>query len=137
MVLLAAASSDFFRGVFAFGATLSVLSYGDSSCVPESASEQEQRLRTPAFFFADIRTPTVMIEGSIQGNGPYDIPSEYLGNAPISTVIVPGTTHFSVLRPGSQVVAKAILRDSGEQANVGITAAAILKQMSGSLNQAN
>ncbi len=137
MVLLAAASSDFFRGIFAFGATLSVLSYGDASCVPESASEQEQLLRTPAFFFADVKTPTVLVEGAIEGNGPYDIPSEYLGNAPISTVIVPGATHFSVLRPGSQVVAEAILRDSGEQPKFGITAEAILKQMSGSPNQAN
>ncbi|MBL4633797.1 MAG: prolyl oligopeptidase family serine peptidase [Kofleriaceae bacterium] len=136
MVLLAAASSDFFRGVFAFGATLSVLSYGDSSCVPESASEQEQLLRTPAFFFQDVTTPTVLIEGAMEGNGPYEIPSEFLGNAPISTVIVPGTTHFSVLRPGSQVVAEAILRDTREQPSFRITAEAIAKQMSGETDHA-
>lgn len=136
MVLLAAASSDFFRGVFAFGPTLSVLSYGDSSCVPESAGVQEQLLRTPAFFFRDVKTPTILVEGA-EGNGPYGILSEDLGDAPISTVIVPGTDHFSVLRPASEVVAEAILRDSGEQPNFQITAEAIVKQMSGNPDQAN
>ncbi|MCP4448863.1 MAG: hypothetical protein GY811_26545 [Myxococcales bacterium] len=79
-----------------------------------------------------MKTPTFIVEGSSEGNGPYDVPSELQGKAPISTTIVPGATQFSVLRPGSEVVAAAIIDNTEEQSNIRITAAAIASRLKAS-----
>ena len=127
MAVLVAVSSDAFRGVFAFGPALGALVYHHESC-PTDLSDIEGKLRTAAYFLRDIKTPTYLIEGE-SGNGPYYVPSEFKGDAPITTIIVPDADHFSVLRPGSEVVVDSILADKGASAAFSISAAAITARM--------
>jgi acetyl esterase/lipase len=127
MAVLVAVSTDVFRGIFAFGPVLGAGEYGVESC-PNYSNEREAKLRTAAYFLRDIKTPTFLIEGE-DGNGPYDIPPEFKGDAPITTVLVPNADHFSVIRPGSEVVVAAIQADTGETASLPISVTAIVKRM--------
>lgn len=110
VALLVAATTDRFAGVFAFGAIDDPWEYGNSSCVPEYVSDEERAIRAPIHFVDEIRTPTWIIEGAVQSNGPA---AEALyaarESAPIELILVPELDHFSVLAPGTEVVAESIL----------------------------
>jgi alpha/beta superfamily hydrolase len=128
MALLAAASTDFFRSIFSLGPVLNVLRYGEHSCIPRHASAQEVMLRTPARFLKEVKTPTFIIEGS-RGNGPYDLSRKLIGRAPISATIVPGTDHFTVIRPASEVIVAAIRADRGKRPSIALSARAIIARI--------
>jgi hypothetical protein len=51
------------------------------------------------------------------------------GNAPITYLTIPDADHFSPLAPGIDVVAKAILADTGDKPAIRITADAIQAAM--------
>lgn len=74
-----------------------------------------------------ITTPTFLIEGEEMGNADsVDALHAAPGSAPIRKVLVPGLDHFSVLAPGTEVVAAAILADEGAGPDLRIDEAAIL-----------
>ena len=126
MVLLTAASTDRFRGIFGFGPVADVRQYGQHSCLPKGASKAETEPRGVLPFLREIVTPTVLIEGE-QGNAnvlPF-IERE-LGGAPVRIVVVPGATHFTAIAPGIDVVSKAILADTGPTARFDITPEQVL-----------
>lgn len=126
LALLAAASSTRFRAVFSFGPIGDVRDYGESGCLPRNVSDEEARARSPIAWLAEIATPTWVIEGSARGNaGAFPAMRRAAGRAPIDFLAVPGGTHFSVLRPGSEVVAKAIGGDTGKDCNINVRVEAI------------
>lgn len=113
LALLAAASTDKFRAVFAFGPVDDPRRYGEDGCLPaEGLAADEYRARAPLAWIGSIVTPTWIIEG-VAGN---IFAAKVLGdNAPKAVQVLPvsDADHFSVLRPGSELVARAILADTG------------------------
>lgn len=121
MVLLAAESSTRFRTVFAFGPVADPRQYGESSCVPRGASPEETRPRAPIEFLHEIATPTFIIEGE-SGNAPvFPMMKKRVGSAPIQFLTIPGATHFSELAASYDVLARAILADTGERPAIQVT----------------
>ncbi len=114
LVLLVAEMSPRFRAVFAFGPVASVRTYG-LPYLPRDAPPAELAVRVPSLYMHDIRSPTFVIEGGgTSGNSRSFAPlQQYVGNAPVRFVLVPDATHFSVLAPGTEAVARAILGDTG------------------------
>lgn len=130
MVLLAAASTDRFRAVFSFGPAGDVRQYGEHGCVPRSAPEKETKPRSPVYFMSEIVSPTIVIEGTQSDSGPhFAFFKKYVAHAPIQFVEVPGGTHFTVLAPGCEVLAKAILADTGKTPSFDVTGDAIRKKI--------
>jgi len=130
MVLLAAESTSRYRAVFAFGPVGDIRQYGSASCLPAGVSAAEAKARAPMDFLSEIVSPTFIIEGMKSGNGgvfPYL--RRKAGKADIHFVEVAGGTHFTTLRPGSEVIVKAILADTGPRPSLDITADAITLAM--------
>ena len=130
MVLLAAESTSRYRAVFAFGPVGDIRQYGASSCLPRGVSPAEARARAPVEFLSEIMSPTFIIEGMRSGNGGV-FPSlrRKAGRADIHFVEVDVGTHFTTLAPGCDVIAKAILADTGPRPALNITAEAIERAM--------
>ena len=130
MVLLAAESTSRYRAVFAFGPVGDMRNYGNSACMPAGSSEAEYKARAPMEYLSEIVSPTFIIEGMKGGNGAI-LPflRRKAGKADIHFVEVAGGTHFTTLAPGCDVIAKAILADSGPKPALDITAAAITAAM--------
>ncbi len=127
LALLVAASTDRFRAVFAFGPVEDPRAYPSSvRCLPAEVSAEEAAVRTPIHFVDEITTPTFMIEGAVEGNGgAIDALYGARGSAPLARVLVPGMNHFSVLAPGTEEVANAIVGDTSSTPQIRIDAAAI------------
>jgi acetyl esterase/lipase len=125
MVLLAAASTPRFRTVFAFGPVADPRQYGDSGCLPPNASDAEARPRAPIEFLHEIVTPTFIIEGAKGNAAILPLLQKRVGKAPITFLEIPDATHFSVLGPSCDVIAKSILADTGDKPAIGITVDAI------------
>lgn len=129
MVLLAAASTPRFRTVFAFGPVADARQYGDSGCLPMTAPEREWRPRAPIEFLHEITTPTFVIEGEKGNAMVFPMMRKRVGNAPVTFVTIPRANHFEGLGPGCELIAKAILADTGEKPAIDITADAIVAAM--------
>jgi hypothetical protein len=91
--------------------------------LPRDAAPIELAVRVPGLYMHDIHSPTFVIEGSDRpGNASSFAPLQrYVGDAPVHFVLIPGATHFSVLAPGTEVVARAIMADSGPTPHIEIT----------------
>jgi hypothetical protein len=132
VALLAAESTARFRAVFAFGPVADPRQYGDSSCVPRDAPEAEIKARSAIEYLSEIVTPTFVIDGA-NGNAPvFPMMQKRIGTAPVSFLTVPNADHFNALAPGCDVVAKAILADTGDKSAIHITADDIAAAMRGS-----
>jgi pimeloyl-ACP methyl ester carboxylesterase len=115
LALLAVESSTRFRTVFAFGPVADPRQYGPNNCIPPEARDldAESRPRAPIQWLYQIATPTLIIDGE-QGNAAvFPSMQKRSGRAPIRYVTIPGATHFNGLAPGCELVAKAILADTG------------------------
>ena len=125
MALLTAETTDKFRAVFSFGPVADVRSYGDSlgdwPCDIEDVNEAA--IRGPGFWLASVRTPTFVLEGDGRGNAD-SVRSmrDRSGNLPLlHWAVVPGKTHFSILAPANELLAKKVVADTGPTCNVTLT----------------
>lgn len=109
MVLLCAASTSIFKKVFSFAPVAYTRGY-DAEIVLEDSSNigMEYKLRSPAYWMNEIRTPTFIYEGTEQ---PSNIESlRYLAqigkkNPQLHFQEIPNKDHFSSLRPLSEEIA--------------------------------
>ena len=129
---MAAEASDRFRGVFAMGPVASIRDYGDASCVSDMALAREARLRSPIEYIERTLSRTFIIEGADSPSNAHVLPlfHRYQGTAPIDIVEVPGLTHFSVLAPATEVVARAIVDDQGAESRIAMHAEQIVEAAS-------
>lgn len=114
LALLAAATTERFRAIFAFGPVADARQYGDPTqggCLPSDATEEEIALRSPIEFISTVRTPTFVFEGAENGNGEVFGPLRERASDRVHFSIVPSADHFSVLAPGTEIIARAILAD--------------------------
>lgn len=112
LALLVAASTDLFRGVFAFGPVSSASEYGQDYMPYDIEDEEETRLRAPIEFLASIKSPTFVFEGLEQPtNVDALLEMEAAPHGRVKFYPVPGKTHFSVLAPMTRVIAEKIVRE--------------------------
>lgn len=112
LALLAAASTDRFRAVFAFGPVSSTSDYGQDYLPYDIGDENETQLRAPIGFLEAITSPTFVFEGT---RDPANLEAlremVEAPHGPVRFYPVPGETHFSVLAPMTKIIAAKILAD--------------------------
>ncbi|MAQ15948.1 MAG: peptidase [Sandaracinus sp.] len=110
MALLVAESTDEVAGVIALGPVADPRGYGGSGCLPTDLDDGfEAKLRAPVEWVEQIRVPTVVVEGSDDGNADaLALFEEYRGEAPVRLVEVPGLDHFSVIAPALELLAARV-----------------------------
>lgn len=113
LALLTAESSDRFSGVFAFGPVTRVDNY-PSGIIPVNFSMyggQEIQLRSPIFWLDNITRPTWIIEGKISPSniGELNALCEKTRNSQVHCLAVDGASHFSVLAPATQGIARKLV----------------------------
>jgi dipeptidyl aminopeptidase/acylaminoacyl peptidase len=131
IALLAAESTPRFRAVFAFGPVADPRQYGKASCVPSGAPEAETKPRSALEFLSEIVTPTFVIDGANGNAAVFPMMQKRIATAPVSFLTIPNADHFDALAPACDVVAKAILADTGDKPAIHITADAIAAAMRG------
>lgn len=110
LVLLVAAATDMFRGVISFGPVEDPHFYGDDTLLHRRGIVRERTLRAPINYMDFIRTPTVVVEGTLGNLGSLvQLQSAALNNSSLSFVMVPAMDHFEVLSPVNAVLAKKII----------------------------
>jgi dipeptidyl aminopeptidase/acylaminoacyl peptidase len=114
MALLASEYAAEWAGVVAFGPVTDPQVYGEAlwGVQPVKAKDVAgQRLRAPLHWLASITAPTLVLEGR-QGNaGEIAAFAKANSNPKARFHVIEGCTHFSILRPGSELVA-AKMRDA-------------------------
>ena len=113
LVLLAVESTSRFRAAFALGPVADARQYGDSGCISMNAPESEWKPRAPVEFLNEITTTTLVIEGSAGNAAVFPMMKARVGSAPVRFVTIPDATHFTCIAPGTELLAKAVLADTG------------------------
>ena len=125
MALLTAETTDKFRAVFSFGPVGDVRGYGESlgAWPCDITKVNEAAIRGPGFWLASVRTPTFVLEGAEQGNAEsVEAMRDSAGGLPLlHWAVVPGKTHFSILAPANELLAKKVAADTGATCNVTLT----------------
>jgi len=121
--LLAAEYCDLFRATFAFGPVDYVNRYGAPYGPPiDLTDKQEVGLRSPILWLSSVKKPVFVFEGDHQGNAVCVSAMRAKNSNPlVKTYIVPGATHFSVLAPVTELIAKKIAADTGTETNLAFT----------------
>jgi dipeptidyl aminopeptidase/acylaminoacyl peptidase len=126
LVFLVAEASDRFRAVFSFGPVAAASQYGPD-LIPadfERLPDWEHSLRAPALWMGSVRAPLFVIEGT-EDTSNVDM-LRYMRartqNPNIHFIEVPGTSHFSVLAPANELIARRILTDTGATSNISLSA---------------
>jgi pimeloyl-ACP methyl ester carboxylesterase len=115
LALLTAELRNPFRAVFAFGPVGDVSGYG-ASLLPVDFSKTDQRertLRSPGYWLASAGGVVFVIEGT---GTPSNISAlnamqRMSHNGALHFISVAGASHFSVLAPSNEVIARKILND--------------------------
>ncbi len=121
-VLLAAAASDRFRAVFAFGPVEDVAYYGAASLPFDLDNQRERAMRAPIVWLDSIQSPTFVFEGTEQSNlESLERLSQASQNSNLHFYPIEGEDHFSVLAPITPLIAAKIQQDSGPSTQISIT----------------
>jgi dipeptidyl aminopeptidase/acylaminoacyl peptidase len=123
LVLLVAEVPNPFRAVFSFGPADDITGYGGQFTEAVNMSDRrEVALRSPGRWLHSIQCPTFVFEGTSQGNlSSLQTMARDSKNPKAQFFPVKGATHFSVLAPVNELIAKKILADTGEQTNLSFT----------------
>jgi dienelactone hydrolase len=121
LALLAAASSDRFRAVFAFGPVADARQYGTASgggCLPAEAAPEELALRAPLEFVGSIRTPTFVFEAGADGSAEAFDALRAAATNHVHFSVVPEVNSKSILAPGTEAIARAIVAGQVDEAHL-------------------
>ncbi len=114
LALLVAASSHKFRAVFSFGPAHDVSQYSDDLIAYNRSNPQETYLRSPGNWMQNIKTPTLVIEGT-EGNSNYlslQVLEYTSDNENVSFLPIQNADHFNVLGPATSILATQIAQDT-------------------------
>jgi alpha/beta superfamily hydrolase len=118
-LLAAATGGSRFRAVFSFGPIDNVARYGADSLPFDADDERELLVRAPIRCLADVSCPTFVFEGDNGGNvDALRAMSRASQNPLLHFYPIPRMSHFSVLSPGTRVVAAKVARDTGPAVNL-------------------
>lgn len=129
LVLLTAAASNRFRAVFSFGPVTRASVYGDEF-IPVNFRRLpawEERARAPIEWLSSIRSPTFVIEGRGFGGNDEELRALRAANtnSSVQFIEVLDAGHFSVLAPMNEIIARAILADTGPTPSIAFNNAEI------------
>ena len=112
-LLVAAASGDRFRAVFALGPVQDVISYGPEVLPFNVQNKKERELRAPQLWLKDIRCPTFVFEGTTQPSNLSALKTmkSHCTNPLVSFTPILGETHFSVISPLVSKIGRSIAAD--------------------------
>lgn len=131
LTLLVAEYAPRFRAVFSFGPVADARQYG-GDFLPEGLKDPtELRLRSPAYWLSSIRTPVFVLEGTERPSNA-DVVDQLRGlssNPLAHFQLIPGASHFSVLAPGTALIARKILADTGAAPNIAFSDAELAALM--------
>lgn len=116
LALLTAESTKRFRAVFALGPVASVMDYKGAIPLYFKPSPRDIELRSPANWLRCVETPTFVFEGT---RDPSNLASlrtmSKLNTSPhLQFLEVPELSHFSVIAPLNELIARKILRPGSE-----------------------
>lgn len=113
LALLVAESTNQFRAVYALGPVGNVAVYGSALLPYDMSNRKESLLRSPQPWLDSIRVPTFVFEGTVAPSNIADLKamSEASHNPAVKFQVVPGGTHFSIIRPVVHEIAQQILQD--------------------------
>ena len=111
LALLAAECTDRFRAAFSFGPVGDIRAY--AKYLPfDSSDARESELRSPGLWLQDVKSPLFIFEGS-EGNASALRSMQQKNTNPLVHFFeIDGGTHFSILKPTSELVAKKIIADT-------------------------
>ncbi len=77
--------------------------------------DAEAAVRSPGYWLASVRSPTFVLEGDGRGNAGQlaEMRDQAGGLSALHWAVVPGKTHFSILAPANDLIARKILADTG------------------------
>ncbi|NOJ95405.1 prolyl oligopeptidase family serine peptidase [Corallococcus coralloides] len=126
MALMAAVLSPRLKGAYAFGPVADVSGYAHYAPLLGQARGPELWMRNPVSYVEHLRVPTQVIEGSDEGNmGAFEQLRVAAKDAPLSFLSVPGATHFSVLAPVTELLAKRLMDAKADGPAVRLTDAEV------------
>ena len=122
LALLVAGSSDLFRAVICYGPVESVAGYGGDNLPFDPSNKMELVVRAPLACLAELKTPTLVLEGTEKGNiDSLQVLRDRNQNPLIRFHEIPGATHFNLLAPFNALFAKKLLADTGKTCDLGLT----------------
>lgn len=121
MVMLAAAATDRFRAVFAFGPVDDVSGYGAEMLPFNPWNEREVSLRNPIQWLHAMNSPVFVFEGSSGNISCLRNMRRASTNPQLHFHEVRRADHFSILAPVTAVVADKIRQDTGPACNIQFT----------------
>lgn len=133
LALLVAEASGRFRAVFAFGPVGDVKAYGPS-LMPVDFSRYDAReasLRAPELWLESAAGPVFVIEGTSGNIVSFTAMRARSRNPRVTFLAVEGAGHFSVLAPANEVIARAILADTGPAPQFALTEAQLAAAVRG------
>lgn len=131
LALLVAASSDRYRGIFAFGPADVPTDHSREFLPFPTSNRQEIDLRSPIRWLQSIRNPTFVFEGVYFGNiSALTAMKQASTNNQLHFFPVKGANHVTVVGPVSKLLADKISRDDGEKTNLSITEEELVKAFS-------
>ena len=131
LALMAAVLSPRLKGAYAFGPLDDISRYATFVPVLDKIEGQELRMRNPVSFVEHLRVPTQVIEGRNGGNvGAFDALRTAAKGAPLSFLEVPGATHFSVLAPVTELLARKLMDAKADAPPVQLTEAEVREAVS-------
>jgi dipeptidyl aminopeptidase/acylaminoacyl peptidase len=122
MVLLVSEYSDRFRAVFSFGPVADPMGYGPIYNPYTLANPKERFLRAPIRWLHSIKSPTFVIEGTIDGNlAALESMARASKNPQVRFFPVKRANHFNILAPLNRLIAAKLLLDTGPTCNLSFT----------------
>jgi hypothetical protein len=112
LLVAAAAPKDRFRAVLSFGPIHDVAAYGvpNPLCPFDTSNPREFELRSPVRWINTVVTPTLVLEGTEQGNLDSLLMIKARSKNPLVKFFpVKGFTHFNVLAPANKFIASQII----------------------------
>ncbi|RKH08514.1 peptidase [Corallococcus sp. CA053C] len=131
LALMAAVLSPRLKGAYAFGPVEDVSGYGHYVPLLGRVTGPELWMRNPVSFVEHLRVPTQVIEGADRGNtGAFEPLRTAAKSAPLSFLEVPGATHFNVLAPVTELLARKLMDAKAEAPPVRLTDAEVREVVS-------
>lgn len=133
LALLVAEYSPRFRAVFSFGPVADVQEYGGDFLPAGLNDAAELRLRSPGNWLSSIRSPVFVLEGVAQPSNaePLEQMRARSQNPLAHFQLIPGASHFSEMAPGTALIARKILADTGAKSNIAFDDAELTGLMRG------
>lgn len=125
MVMLAAAATDRFRAVFAFGPIDDVRGYGSESLPFNAWKDDETRLRNPIQWLHAMKSPLFVFEGSAGNASCLRSMRRASTNSQLHFFEVRPADHFNILAPVTTLIAEKLRQDTGPTCNTSFTDAEI------------